>query len=769
MPSRQPAGTIKRQPLVTTGSSSSSLSGLEQSIPSFRNFVKRMPPPDQQKPLPPTPLVPRRTSSTLPPRPRTPSLYGRRRSSSVYSRTVSQWGPNAPSWTSADLADEPIPPMPFVQPLAYSASTPQLVEKQATPPLPQPRTYSPLIHTPSPTASRVTTPSRSPEPERSVLLPTPPASVKIPKKHLRTVSLEKAKAALNAPGAVHLLPEELRAQTLAKSRSQEPVRITSPIRIASLDFFAAKTPPSDVLGFPTLVDNQGRHRSVLSPRDGSESKVEYPFSATHVETIAFESSFGLGKCLDNLKSSPANQLRFASKAESLQAPSSSDDEPRGRTRYRGQESIDNSPNVPKNKRRSQEEPAAQYMAEEYHSLLTEPSRQLSDSPSGHGTDSDESIRAHMKLVPRPLFQTKPPARLPGSMTADFLGYVSRRESRKSVSPYRLSSPSSTDRTSEGRSSGSRVGSFPPRISLTPESMHRRRSTTGSIPISPPMDTTPIPPLQSPKTMAQTRKKAPAAKRSSDDNRVSAYYPHVARRKRKKNKDKENTSGSQAPPIPLLSTDIIAQRLETFEDTTDSSPMRSSPAISDLGSLRSDNKANSDKARKPLYRRLAKGAAKYTYLLKKPESPHRRPYEPITAATVSPGSPHLLPSPAKAPPARIHLGWSDLAKSTFDKARSSVQSPNRSSPQPETPRYLHVAASARPLDESRAGLSQPDSPRRKGSIFGSMLDGWKESKAEKRRDELKKIIKVVPRAEGAGAGGNSKQGPMERRKSTFGWM
>jgi hypothetical protein len=44
----------------------------------------------------------------------------------------------------------------------------------------------------------------------------------------------------------------------------------------------------------------------------------------------------------------------------------------------------------------------------------------------------------------------------------------------------------------------------------------------------------------------------------------------------------------------------------------------------------------------------------------------------------------------------------------------------------------------------------------------MLDGWKDHRAEKRREELKKVIKVVPNSD-------SGVGNIQRRSSTFGWM
>lgn len=248
----------------------------------FQDFVKRTPPLEEDKPLPPTPLQVRRSSlgESSWASSREASSARPRRSSSVYSRTVSQWIPDSPVWSASDLADNPLPALPpeLLRPIAYSASTPELI---GTPPdglLLQPRTYQPLLTTPSPTISRRTTPSPGPEPlheERkfSILLPTAVDVVDIPKSHLRTVSLEKAKATAGAHGAEHLLPEELRAKSkgkvVVKTRSLEPIVKApqsaavppQPIVRDTLAMFGREVdrPPSPppVLPTMTLVDAEG--------------------------------------------------------------------------------------------------------------------------------------------------------------------------------------------------------------------------------------------------------------------------------------------------------------------------------------------------------------------------------------------------------------------------------------------------------------------------------------------------------------------------------
>ena len=785
--SPQATGTLRRPPMVNTGSSSSSLSGMEQAVPSFQSFIKRTAPLSEQKPLPPTPLIPRRASSNSPPRSRSRSSYASRRSSSVYSRTVSQWGADDAFWGRAAFADEPLPPVPILQPLAYSASTPQLVARQPTPPPLLPRRYSPIINSPSPTESRATTPSPAPKHELSVLLPTPPVAAPVPKQHLRTVSLEKAKAAAHAPGAVHLLPEELRAQRFGRSSLEKPKielhppgamlslpeesraptvgksRSHEPLRVDSFDIIAGNTPP-ELSRPPTLVDHHSRQRTIQSPIETHPTATEYPFPIVSTNTKYQKRSFKVDKGPERLMIPLASQQRQASRDKVVQALGINvEDEPRGRTRQRGPRKMDYSHYLPKNNRvskssSSEEETDAQKVAKEYHNLLTDQYRKPASSPAYHGTDSDDSIKNHMKMIPRPLFQTKPPAKLPGS--------IAERKDETSVSPHNQRYGNGLGEAVRRRSSGSSKRSFPFQLSLTPDSAHRRSSTSGSIPISPPSQASPMPTAKSEERPPPTRKKAPRRRRKNNDPRVSAYYPHVTSRKSNTTKRKQSDDTSETPPVPLLAADIIAERSEASREPSDISPFRRSQSSS-LGrknSPRRRSDTSSEKAPQPLYQRVAKGAAKYADLLTKPsEPPERRNYQPITTATVAPGSPHLLPSPVKSQQKKVHLGWSDTAKAKFDETHSPVQSPTRLFALPETskaPQFTHFAMPARPLDESKAGLTE--SPRRKGSIFSGMLDGWKESKAERRREELKKIIKVVPPESGNGAA-------MKRRSSTFAWM
>lgn len=713
-----PPGMLRRPPAVRDNSSSaSSLSGMERAVPSFRTFVKRTPPPDTQKQLPPVPFVPRRASTTPAPSTRPPSM-STRRSSSVYSRTASQWFPSAPSWQTEDFADSKL----YLRPVAYSASTPQLVEKVPTPPLLQPRAYNPLILSPSPTAtspdlSRRSTPSSmflSSEPRPSILLPPPPGHVSVPKK---LVSLEQAKADMQSPGAVHLLPEEMRAQVLGRSRSQEP------LRIMSQDFFYDRRGiPPELPALATLVDSEGRDRLIPSPRS---SVMSPPFSALLdvPNRTTSDGSFSVGKELPRTMLSLANQARKISKAKVMQSLGLNDPDeaqPRGRTRRRspvGPRQLDYSHYLPQKSKSSDDEDSeneseARRLAKDYHNMLTEEYRRPSEV-----AETDENIKAEMKLVPQPLFHYKPSAKLPSAH--------SRGGSESSVSPFQLRRETALGRRQSTDRKNSRKSSFPLTLSLSPGSIRdERRSTSGSIPISPPSASVPRTPTVLPVDRAQTGHQNTIFRRSSEDGRVSAFYPHIMTRKGAKSSEKMSSSSTPAPA--LLAADIIAQRLKTPDGTPDSSTINTKPEVNRI-SYGSNSGSSTSRTARPMYKRIAKGAAKWAEELTRPTndvpSEDRDQYQPVTPVAASPGSPHLLPSPKK--PAPLHSG------------------------------IVHTIRPAKPLDDSRSGMRESEaSGRVRSGLFSNVIEFRRESKAVKRREELKKMIRIVPEGAETTDGGKS---------------
>ncbi|RMY73179.1 hypothetical protein D0862_14332 [Hortaea werneckii] len=860
MPSPQPRGSsIKRPPILKNGSSSSSLRGMEQSVPSFQNFIKRTPPPDHLKPLPPTPLHPHQRASSFDSGiSQCPSSSGRR-SSSVYSRTVSQWDPEwdyqseevpevppLPDWRSADFADQDNTLL--LRPIAYSASTSQLLEKnqqqqQQPPPqhqLLEPRAYRPLIVTPSPTASaspsRATTPSPHPSESRpSILLPPPPAPAHVPKKHLRTVSLEKAKELIRAPGAVHLLPEELRAQqTLTKkaSRSQEPMRM------GSLEVFDAGVAPPDLPAsprvLPTLVDEYGRERLLASPRESGVPLFSYeipsppppPLSEWKGSSFPFHAS----------EAFQTAHGRATSREKIVQIPRFDQmGEDRGRARTRGSRNLSYGNYIPSpgRERRSRDggeddyedqlaADDAQRIAQDYHILLREEHqeryRQPSSSPAtSRGSETDD-VRVQMKMVPQPLFHTKPSwsgghfRRASDEDDDSSRSSIKASSGRTSPSPSHLRSGSGASMSSS-RGSSDGHGSFPLRLSTTPPLRRSRgSSTSGTIPISPPfaaalpkkMSVVPAKALP----LATKKKKGRAGKarwEEGGENRVSMYYPHVMSRRTKKGgkEKKKGKKGKEAkkqdeasPGVPLLAEDIIAQRLETPETTPEAS-------------VRSDSASGRSavvEEKRTLHQLVLKGAARYAEKLtgsarqgagpassSSASIPHtkqqyhdsRDPTEDLHRIA-SPESPHLLPSPSsgKAAPPPIHLGWSAQSKSSFDRMRSPTaqQSPKRRQRSQDHSAagqsITHVQTPARPMNARVAGLKEDSSSEMGGNhggnngtkpagILSGLMESWRESKAEKRREDLRKMIRVVTPAVADGDGGAGRRVQELRRGSVGG--
>lgn len=823
---------LKRPAYTSTETTSSSLSGLEQTVMPFQDFVKRTRPLEEDKPLPPTPLQVRRSSlgeSTWDSS-REASSSRPRRSSSVYSQTVSQWIPDSPVWSASDLADNPLPALPpeLLRPISYSASTPELIE---TPPdglLLQPRTYQPLLTTPSPTISRHTTPSPGPEPlqeERkfSMLLPTAVDVVDIPKSHLRTVSLEKAIATAGAPGAEHLLPEELRAKSkgniVTKTRSLEPIvkapqpAATSPQPIVrdTLAMFGREVdrPPSPPPALPTmtLVDAEGRDRVVGAPRLSVAPLPTFSFPAEPVRSPVHTTinAFPVGK------NAPKTMVPLTSQVHDI--PSRPAPQPesygheRGRSIQRGPRDSGNRYYQTNGGRRNSSSPIrsenpAHQMAQDYYSLLAEQNRQASASSASRSVQSEVEVGEHMRMVPQPLFHGKPAAMQPGMVSSRYDSVT------ESIIPLYHRQQSDSSLSTQSQQTGSNI--TPYRLSNTANS--RRRSSIGTIPISPPFqyDDFDSHPAAAMPTVPQPRA-IPKHRRNSDDNRVSAYWhiptkggnELVFRRSKEKQPSIPKIVGPgspNSPGVPLRAPDIVAQRLQTPEVTPEHSPLfqgpwpmqnaSSAPSLTPSPASRDEDPFSSSKsksktrdnenerekeltAKQALLARITKGAAKYADKLTHPTG-----YEPQSSSPLSntssgtnnnnvpearTSSPHLLPSPpsTKKHAHKPSLGWSTASKSAFD----SLHHHHKHNPsQASTSIYTHTMTPARPLDERNTGSTVEDdqeqdqsfvSGARRGSInlFATLRELRRETKAEKRREEIKKSIRVVGVPEGAAASGN----------------
>lgn len=689
------------------------------------------------------------------------------------------------------------------RPIAYDPSTPSSPvqdaeeeireeEEAADTMFLQPRTFSPLITSPSPTLSAVTTNPPPTEPPQS-----PTSTIRSTETSIRprvpTISLKQAQRANQAPGAVHLLPEELRAQNLEKSKSKPQ------LRPETMSIFSAgakaplqspKLPPAIV--FPDLK------RAISKP----------------AASPSFANAFPVGK-------EPVREMVSYFQESSKQNDGSESDEPRGRTMQRRslqyQQQLNANPPDFSDKIYSPSYSDEKIVNDiEYNDFAPEavqasqssPLRQPSSSPGG-GYSSDDSIRTHMKLVPQPLFQGKQP---PSHSRKLSEGVVSSRASNTgtSVSPFSTfkrvkSDDSSNFSSASGRSARSSSG-FGLRLSSdTPreENMGRasNNSSTGMIPISPPDQYEPLPRSQDsimkkpkvPKidTSASRSRRSSSAAAQRRKKSESKFYPHVmSRNKPKKPKKSEATvtaaaSGATLPTVspgkPLLATEIIAQALKTPPESSPQSPSLNSPLGSHpVAVQRTTSHGSSEKGttKKPLLLRIAQRARRKS----SQQDPH------ISPPMASPSSPHLFPSPTSSnslskpkTPLATYLGWSDASKTTFDEAHSPVTSVHHL-------RVTHVVAPAKPLDASKGGLGdqEPESPTstapRRPSIFGGVLDSWRENKAQRRREDLKKLIRVVgPGEEGktsmesanaAADGAERAERPgllqMGRRLSSYGW-
>lgn len=152
----------------------------------------------------------------------------------------------------------------------------------------------------------------------------------------------------------------------------------------------------------------------------------------------------------------------------------------------------------------------------------------------------------------------------------------------------------------------------------------------------------------------------------------------------------------------------------------------------------------------------------------PHSPHLYPRNSISITSSSPSTKTSTKPSMKKLELPPHLGWSNDKKFEFDSAttpppstpvsaRSRINllmTPSRSSPGDHEQEWERGFAAVRHgregEEEDEDEESSPttttgggDSWRRKGSLFGNVRDRFVESKAQRRREDLKKMIRVVP--------------------------
>jgi hypothetical protein len=666
----QPKPQLRRPPAALNHSSSSlSSDGFERSAPSFQSFIRKTPTPNQEKPPPPIPIIEAAEAFRI----------STRRTSSIYSRTVSRYAPTPESWRD----EEHLMPTFFLQPSVYSLSTPELTLADTPQSTVPPRPFAPLITSPSPSPSRTSTPS--PPPDRiwqERLLPPSPQMLRVATQHIRTVSLDKAKAALRSPGAQHLLPGEMRALAAARKASQQHI-----IR-GSRSFEGIVPPRSPVL--PHVLP---------SPSLPSPTPYDWPLQANRGSKLSDE-YFDMTKA-KRMSMSPVERQLKSSIEISITRPSEppvSDYEPRGRFRQQSRTGSSRRPDNYESKVIDAYEDRtldassneslmdeAKRLANEYHALFKEDAKA---SGFRKHSASSNSIREKMKLVPQPLFfnprqiSRQRELEYQKSRTEAYTSSLSRSPKPRAAPREQRNSPRSKERTLN----------FPYKLSLTPESTGARirRSTSGSIPISPPF----------PGHEVTKTKGVPAPiqrQRSIDDSdSVSAFYHRI-------NADAEqlakeyNKAGSKV----------------TFE-------MHAQPSVVPRPSLESSPQASYGRRKQSYDSGISSGAS---------SKGSRPPLKSLTHKVTSVFGNHMRKSSVSAVE-----GLSSLVDS-FKQRRPSF--PVISAPQPIS------AAEAYDPARLQATSSSGYAARKRPSVFAGIKDHRRESKANKRREDLKKTIKMVP--------------------------
>ncbi|GIZ43648.1 hypothetical protein CKM354_000686500 [Cercospora kikuchii] len=816
-------------PLLSKTSSSSSLRGLEKNIPPFQTFLLRTPPLEHNhdKPLPAPPIQ----------APRSDASSERRRSSSVYSRTPSNWAPDSvSSWQTDDLQGDIRMPE---RSIAYSSSVPDLkaisVESDTPAVLLEPRAFDPLLT--SPTVSTIVS-DNSPSASRpaTTLLPQLEKPIS-PAKSINTISLAEAKEAINSPGAQRLLPEELLARTMSKTKSMLHSRATS------ADPFGMRAVSSST-EYPisaTFVDRQGRTRSITTPPAIASHPVEYPLPAPYSPLPSVNAfHVGSGPARDMVPPTPTVISQPEYEGRNVHEPQ----------RERNKPSFDLSAhNIPPSPEtfvpdayRFQLGDEPKSAAEEYHTALAQNYRQPNFDTTGY--DSDDSIRRHMKMIPQPLFSGKDRVQKPTSLrkSSGASRYRPRSSSQISVASSRGSNSfdlrlSVSTADSRHASGGSGFGHIP----ISPPStqhMHARRTSvergrslrTVEHQQEPDPRTDPIYNSQSDQqvrrggSVREMKSSKPSFSSRLNPRDSSKSRPSVGTsahpREPESGRDSEMGSptlgtafapaipsaGNTEPGAPLLSRSVIEMKLKTPQTSPQTSPLGDHiPSPSSFTGQQTPNSETLDDFpifnKKPFFQRV--GMKSLRKARRRSSTATDRSVSP-SSVRPSPQSPHLyspahppFPTTARKPNIEVpHLGWSRTSKQNFDEAVSPPGTPTNTS-RAKLPLLSNPFKSLRSNSNTveHADEDGSTSPMRKGSILGSVLERFTHDKGQKRREDLKKLIRVVPNVSpvvpttaayaAENGNGNSQGRPsignrastevkrrsslLQRRRSAYGWM
>ncbi|KAI5199409.1 hypothetical protein E4T39_06223 [Aureobasidium subglaciale] len=313
---------------------------------------------------------------------------------------------------------------------------------------------------------------------------------------------------------------------------------------------------------------------------------------------------------------------------------------------------------------------AKHLANEYHALFGE--NEKFNSSRKHSASSN-SIKEKMKLVPQPLFFN--PRQISKQRELEY-----QRSRTKAYAPSESKYPTKKTASREKHHSlkgKERALNFPYKLSLTPESTGvRRRSTSGSIPISPPFPGHVVEADKSRNVLSPVQRK-----QSIDDcDGLSAFYQRI-------NADAEQIAREHSKPGSKV----------TFE----------MDALPTMLSHPSDETTRSSQSSPYAKRKASHDSGKLT----------------------SAFGHHVHPSSITA---------IEGLSSVIDNIKQRRPSfPIIGDPQP-----ISAAEAYDPVRLQSTSIV-PIVAKKRPSVFAGIKDHRRESKANKRREELKRTIKMVP--------------------------
>lgn len=649
-----------------------------------------------------------------------------RRASSIYSEIEDAWRQYDQYRDSDEHSPRP------VREDYYKASRSIIRRSMSEPQLLLPRTYQPLRPKPSPVLDSELV--LSPEHRPSQLLPPPPVSSQsLLKDQLQTISLAKAKALIDAPGSQHLLPEELRARKLKKSSSVEQIGEFN-IKIPQKPGSAYKPRESPSIRLPSLM----------------------MFDASSWSTYDQSKHKAMAQQANSDPHSHAGQVP-KNVSQDTHGPSDTD---RGRSRHR----VPRKPVRPAHHSPS----ASEQIATEYANLLPRHGadtcvRHERDHNSGLGITTDsvysrQGERSHADSTKRK----------PATSAVSNVQRLRQQSPLSNISPKHVANRDHSVVPST-YTLDSRPDSTPPPMFATPESpiLNERHagadSRTGSIPISPPFDTEPTharqqslaemtdlpkpplppspthpspPPPEVAAALAQLRAEPQQGSKRRKKDRESAYYPYVGRRRygnRKGRAASDPATASQAAGITRSSSTREAQHARKGSDVL-------------LDKLQRVMDKAGDAAERVVYGPDYKDRAEH------------KQNRPVSSYPVPIAMPQQNPTGPASPPhlsqsvTGVYLGWTEESKDDFDASKPVSPklhyAASTFAPHPVVrPLYEHSVTPARPLDERKVDSDDAPTMRgrlsRSGSIFGSLIDRRRERGLERRRENIKKSIRMLP--------------------------